>query len=78
MGVEVKCINCIFSRPCSLPPFFYEEGRRVLISKCVGSTSVYDLYYSEWERVCNCYKPNFESIMKEVIKKHEEETNEKK
>jgi hypothetical protein len=71
MGVKVRCINCVYFKADTYRTKVY----KTTISTCPLETGIQLSVYERW---CSHYKPSFEYTMKEIIKKHEEETNEKK
>ncbi len=71
MGVKVKCINCIYFK---IEPYYTKEYKTTM-STCPLEIGI---QFSVYERWCSHYKPTFEYTMKEIIKKYEEETDEKK
>jgi hypothetical protein len=72
----MKCIDCINSK---IDPYNTRHNRTISCRSYHYNDDPLARHYrffAELERCCDYYKPTFEKIMKDIIKK--EETNEKK
>jgi hypothetical protein len=63
------CINCE-----NIRNYCYNDVTKVVDCEIHGACGWF--YWAKIMQTCDHYEPNFEGIMKEAIRKHEEEGNE--